>query len=383
MGAWAKTSSMASASGAIAAVDGDFSIWPGRPQHPFLEDGQLKQTGVQVGSSFGERLDETRGYIRHEKINIRVTDPVSKAVVRVASWNSGAPAATTLAGFSPYGGDIEKPEGTVCSARLKPSGKLRWGQGEFGLFHRYLVVRHRCGTALPVEPGTVVLTSRTTGDGALFLKGLTRGQRLRLRWNNGMRGVMDLMGGAPMLVRNSLVVASQKCSNWFCERQPRTGVGILGDGRVIMVVVDGRSSRSVGMTIFGFAKYLQSLGAVRAFNLDGGGSATMWVRGQGVVNEPTDSSGERPVTNALVILPGQDTKEPVPAGAKGRSVTGFDQIVVGPGVARRAMAAALTDPGSTGGLMDWMVGTLGASAASRLLGPASLRMAARFRASAV
>jgi hypothetical protein len=46
------------------------------------------------------------------------------------------------------------------------------------------------------------------------------------------------------------------------------------------------------------------------------------------------------------------------------------------------MAAVLADPGSTGGLMDWMVGSLGTSAASRLLGPASLRMADRFRASA-
>ena len=57
-------------------------------------------------------------------------------------------------------------------------------------------------------------------------------------------------------------------------------------------------------------------GAVDAANLDGGGSATMWIKGLGVVNHPTDSTGERPVSNALVILPGADTGEPAPLAAR-------------------------------------------------------------------
>ena len=54
------------------------------------------------------------------------------------------------------------------------------------------------------------------------------------------------------------------------------------------------------------------LGALDAVNLDGGGSATMWINGLGVVNHPTDSTGERPVSNAVVVLPGADPTEPVP-----------------------------------------------------------------------
>ena len=57
---------------------------------------------------------------------------------------------------------------------------------------------------------------------------------------------------------------------------------------------------------------MKSLGAVNAVNLDGGGSATMWIKGLGVVNHPTDSTGERPVSNALVVLPGADLREPAP-----------------------------------------------------------------------
>jgi hypothetical protein len=38
----------------------------------------------------------------------------------------------------------------------------------------------------------------------------------------------------------------------------------------------------------------------------------MWIRGLGVVNHPTDSTGERPVSNAIVIVPGSDPGETKP-----------------------------------------------------------------------
>ena len=39
-----------------------------------------------------------------------------------------------------------------------------------------------------------------------------------------------------------------------------------------------------------------------AINLDGGGSTTMWIKGKGVINFPSDASGERPVSNVLLII---------------------------------------------------------------------------------
>ena len=39
-----------------------------------------------------------------------------------------------------------------------------------------------------------------------------------------------------------------------------------------------------------------------ALNLDGGGSTTMVVRGE-VVNQPSEAAGERPVGDALLIVP--------------------------------------------------------------------------------
>ena len=75
------------------------------------------------------------------------------------------------------------------------------------------------------------------------------------------------------------------------------------DGRLILVTVDGRRPGwSAGVTLAEAARLMRSLGARDALNLDGGGSSAMTVRGR-VVSRPSDAGGERPVSDALVVLP--------------------------------------------------------------------------------
>ena len=109
-----------------------------------------------------------------------------------------------------------------------------------------------------------------------------------------------------MLLKDGAVTV-EPCDSYLCLRHPRTAVGIMADGRVLLVVVDGRSLRSGGASIVGLANLMRSLGAVDALNLDGGGSSTMVVNGR-VVNSPSDGH-ERAVTSALVVLPGPDAGE--------------------------------------------------------------------------
>ena len=359
IGGYAFTSRIGSNLGALAAINGDFSISPGRPVHALMEDGMYLQSGVQPGAAFSEAYNELQGFIGGPSVNVSAaTVGVSGSDFSVASWNSGAPAGDQVAAFSPYGGSTERPPTDACAVRLTSPSKIRWSNANQSKLTRdYKVEQVRCSSSAMTfgTSGAVILASRTSGVGATALKKLSAGGSVRLTWSDGWAGSMDAIGGQPLLLNNGAVVAPATCGgDYFCLRNPRTGVGLAADGRVFLVTVDGRCSCSVGMTLVQLAKEFQTLGARWAINLDGGGGTTMWVKGQGVVNHPSDTTGERPVTTALVVLPGADPGEPAPGFALG--VSAGSVHLVGPLQARAAGQLAASDPGSTGGLFQALAG---------------------------
>ncbi len=116
-----------------------------------------------------------------------------------------------------------------------------------------------------------------------------------------------VVGGTPVLVRDGRPVADfleeGVRRDFVRERHPRTAVGVRPDGAWVFVVVDGRRPEfSVGMTLSELAELMVSLGCREALNLDGGGSSTFFLYGQ-VANRPSDLSGERPVSDAILVLP--------------------------------------------------------------------------------
>lgn len=83
--------------------------------------------------------------------------------------------------------------------------------------------------------------------------------------------------------------------------QPRTAVGVLGTNHLIFVVVDGRSAGySEGVTMTGMAQIMLDLGATTAYNMDGGGSSTMYFNGA-LVNNPLGKNEERGTSDILYV----------------------------------------------------------------------------------
>lgn len=90
------------------------------------------------------------------------------------------------------------------------------------------------------------------------------------------------------------------------KRHPRTCLGLISRHKIILVTVDGRSDQADGMNLNELTDLMISLGCKEAINLDGGGSTTMWLARQGVVNMPSDNKkfdheGERPVANIIAV----------------------------------------------------------------------------------
>lgn len=83
--------------------------------------------------------------------------------------------------------------------------------------------------------------------------------------------------------------------------QPRTAVGIIDQNHLVFVVVDGRSpGYSAGVTMNGLADIMLGLGATTAYNIDGGGSSTMYFNGS-LVNNPLGQNKERGTSDILYI----------------------------------------------------------------------------------
>ena len=115
------------------------------------------------------------------------------------------------------------------------------------------------------------------------------------------RNELSVLGSGPILLQGArkMEIGETKFSS---NRHPRSCL-CESDKEILFIVVDGRSAKAQGMSLFELQDFLLSLRCNDAINLDGGGSSALWIRGKGVVNTPSDKTGERPVANAIVIKP--------------------------------------------------------------------------------
>ena len=117
-------------------------------------------------------------------------------------------------------------------------------------------------------------------------------------------GVWQAFSFGPALVQDGAVTVSEgEEVGHAMASNPRTAVGIIDDLHYVLVVSDGRTDESAGLTLRQLASFMQGLGVTTAYNLDGGGSSTMYWNGQ-VINEPTTSGRsikERSVSDIVYI----------------------------------------------------------------------------------
>ena len=117
-------------------------------------------------------------------------------------------------------------------------------------------------------------------------------------------GAVQVLSFGPALVEDGQIsvgvsteVGKAMASN------PRTAIGIIDECHYIFAVSDGRTSESEGLSLYELAQVMQQLGAKTAYNLDGGGSSTMYFNGS-VVNNPTTNGrtiSERSVSDIVYI----------------------------------------------------------------------------------
>jgi exopolysaccharide biosynthesis protein len=113
-------------------------------------------------------------------------------------------------------------------------------------------------------------------------------------------GATEAISFGPELVINGKGTIKSGDGGWGIA--PRTAIGQRSDGAIILLAIDGRTTKSIGASLKDVQNIMLQYGAVNASNLDGGSSTTMYYNGE-IINNPCDPLGERAVPSAFIVTP--------------------------------------------------------------------------------
>lgn len=283
-------------SATTAGVNGDyFSFKTGVPSGVLMRDGQVASPPFGERSSAGITTD---GTLDIRRISFFGTWQGAGAKRSLNTFNEAPPANGTALYTQAWGPTTPALPGATALILFPfpapvPNADLA----------APVVEIRTDGAPVPIPLGGAVLVGVGSAGAVLAAEGPV-GQQItsRLIFKPEWPTVVSAIGGGPQIVRNGAAVF--RAGETFTpiqlgSRVPRTGLGQLGDGRIILVAVDGRQpGYSVGMTNFELAQAMVRLGAVTAMAFDGGGSTTMAFNGT-LLNKP--SGPERAISTALLF----------------------------------------------------------------------------------
>ena len=111
------------------------------------------------------------------------------------------------------------------------------------------------------------------------------------------QGLRDALAFGPVLVYNGEPAPVKGASSGL---NPRTAIGQRADGAVLMLVIDGRQSNSIGASYADLIKVMLDYGAINAVNLDGGSSSMLYYKGD-YLNNGVTLTGSRKLPTAFIV----------------------------------------------------------------------------------
>lgn len=109
--------------------------------------------------------------------------------------------------------------------------------------------------------------------------------------------------GPSLLINGKIAIDEDEEVGISMASNPRTAIGIIDNLHYVFIVSDGRTKASTGLSLYELAEFMQNLDVKIAYNLDGGGSSTMYFNGE-IINNPTTNGkkiSERSVSDIVYI----------------------------------------------------------------------------------
>ena len=282
----------------LAGINGDLFNWgSGRPSGIFLHRNRLSTRAAYSRSSLGIGVD---GLLRTGFVRYTGTWQFGSNKLRILrEFNHPLVQHSGVVLYSPtWGPRTPRVRGAreIVLSRVAPVGPNKDFSGR--------VVLRSWHTHHHIPAGGAVLQVSGDRRKVLFEEAkLGHWVKLHVGLTPWWSEVKDAIGGGPRIVSGGVPVfqaGEDFLASQLLPRNPRTAVGQLANGRIVMVAVDGRVSWSAGVTNSQLARLMVDLGARTAMALDAGGSTTMAFDGQ-VLNRPSEGR-ERAVADSLMIF---------------------------------------------------------------------------------
>ena len=279
----------------VAGVNGDLFGHSGAPTGILMRSGGLDQQPIPGRSSI---VVDSTGTLRIARVAMLATWQGSGPRRALGELNA-APLPNGVSLYTSAWGKTTPPATGAVQVTLSP---FPLPQPNLELVAPVVAVS-TTGGGMTIPPGGSVLVARGTAGARLQAEApVGRTVKIRLILKPSWSGVLDALGGGPVLVRNGRPVFranEQFAASQLLPRTARTAVGQLRDGRFLFVTVDGsQPGYSVGATNFELALEMVKLGAVSAAALDGSGSAEMAFEGRLLSRRV---GPERPIADALIV----------------------------------------------------------------------------------
>lgn len=158
---------------------------------------------------------------------------------------------------------------------------------------------------MTIPSGAYVLSGH--GTSRTFVRSLSDGDEIEVTINfkqaDGTEfAPTQVSGGLPVILSDGKVLDTQGALDHLTALNPRTAIGHdATKTKLVMMVVDGRSTISQGCVSRVLADMMREVGCTEALNFDGGGSSALYTSELGVRNVPSDGT-ERTVTNAVFAV---------------------------------------------------------------------------------
>ena len=280
----------------VVGVNGDFFTWAtGYPNGIFVQDGVVKSHPLDGRSSLGIGLD---GLLRIARLQYAGTFHFDSHPQRaIREFNRPIRHRRGFSLFTSAWGERTPHRSYTTEVILADVKRTFPNVDRVGTIVR--VVR---GSGHAIPRGGAVLQARRSRK-IVLAQALVGGTvTFRIGITSWWDGVKAAIGGGPVLVRSGQPVYD--AGEWFTTtqlvpRHPRTAIGQRADGKIVLLVADGRSILSHGLTNRQLANAMVHYGAEKAMAFDAGGSSEMAFNGA-VLNRPSDGY-ERPLADSLQL----------------------------------------------------------------------------------